>query len=136
MATEAAMSTLYNGVAFRLPALQLDANEEPRNSRPTQDCKNACPRETRALAASESALFQRQERQWSQKKAALSRLKRCKADSQCELETHEASIEKQGNDKLSSPIDAMGFLARELTVCFAPSSDTLLSKYSFIRSSP
>ena len=113
METETALLTLYKGVAFRLPALQLGVDESPREKRQAHEC----PREMRVVAASEDALFERHKKQWLQKKTALLKRNRNKTENQLQSDGHQTSIVESPQSELNDSLDAMGFLARELTVC-------------------
>ena len=111
MEAETASLPHYNAIAFRLPFLKLNVDSSPRE----KSQGNECPREMRALAASESALYDTRVKQCLQKRAVLSR-RNCK-----ELKTEDrvegTSAVESPQSRLRNSVDAMGFLARELTVC-------------------
>lgn len=111
METETASLVHYNGVAFRLPSLQLNDDLSPREKRKG----NKCPREIRALAASESALYDMRVKQSLQKRTAF--LKRNFKKLKTEISVKETSLIESSQRRLKDSYEAMGFLARELTVC-------------------
>ena len=101
--------TVYKGIKFRLPALQLDAIRNPRKGHSRE-----CAREARALNASESALKNKRMKEWLQKRSALLKNngKKLRNESN-ERKTSEIEVYQE---TLRDSFDAMGFLARELTV--------------------
>lgn len=118
METEVVSLAPSNGIAFRLPALQPDVSSVPRKTRQSVHGRIACPREMRAIAASEGILCDKQEKQWIRKKAALMKRRREKTKQELDLEAHQTSIDESLTNELKDSYDAMGFLARELTVSF------------------
>ena len=109
MEAETASLSLHKSIAFRLPALQLDAS--PLEKRQA----NECPREMRVLAASENAVYDRRMRQWLKKRTAFLKHNQRKVSSDTDLQTF--SVSELPQEILKNSNDAMGFLAREITVC-------------------
>ena len=120
MQTEAANLTLYRGAAFRLPALQRDRNEDPGDSQPPSKVAHICPRELRAMQASESTLVAKQRRLLLQKsKALLKRKRNAEIVERCSPLLPSINHSRQQADEksdLQDSVDVMSFLTRELTV--------------------
>ncbi|XP_065062799.1 uncharacterized protein LOC135689488 isoform X1 [Rhopilema esculentum] len=119
MQTEAANLTLYRGAAFRLPALQRDRNEDPRDNQPPSKVAHICPRELRAMQASESTLVAKQRRYLLQKsKALLKRKRNVEIVGRCSPLLPSINNSRQQADEksdLQNSVDVMSFLTRELT---------------------
>ena len=110
MEAQTASYTVYKGIKFRLPALQLDAIRNPRKKGHSRECA----REARALNASESTLKNRRMKEWLQKRSALLKNNGKKLRNESiERKTSEIEVYQE---TLRDSFDAMGFLARELTV--------------------